>query len=44
VKLIFDSSVWIDHLRSGTLDGVIPALRRPAFVAVALEQVAGHRR
>jgi predicted nucleic acid-binding protein len=27
VKLLFDSSVWIDHLRRGALDAVIPALR-----------------
>ena len=27
MKLLFDSSVWIDHLRAGALDGVIPALR-----------------
>jgi len=27
VKLLFDSSVWIDHLRGGSLDVVIPALR-----------------
>ncbi len=27
MKLLFDSSVWVDHLRGGALDGVIPALR-----------------
>ncbi|HEY1690858.1 MAG TPA: PIN domain-containing protein [Polyangiaceae bacterium] len=27
MKLLFDSSVWIDHLRYGALDDVIPALR-----------------
>lgn len=47
MKLLFDSSVWIDHLRSGTLDGVIPALRGRFTLwldsVVAAELVAGCR-
>lgn len=27
MKLIFDTSVWIAHLRSGALDDVVPSLR-----------------
>jgi predicted nucleic acid-binding protein len=27
VKLVFDTSVWVDHLRADALAGVIPALR-----------------
>lgn len=27
MKLIFDTSVWIDHLRQGVLDDVLPQLR-----------------
>jgi predicted nucleic acid-binding protein len=27
VKLLFDSSVWIEHLRRGALDAVLPVLR-----------------
>ena len=27
MKLIFDTSIWVDHLRTGTLDDVLPSLR-----------------
>ena len=27
MKLIFDTSVWVAHLRSGALDAVVPTLR-----------------
>jgi predicted nucleic acid-binding protein len=47
VKLLFDSSVWIDHLRRGALDGVIPALRGRFALwmdsVVAAELLAGCR-
>jgi predicted nucleic acid-binding protein len=47
VKLLFDSSVWVDHLRRGALDGVIPALRGRFALwmdsVVAAELLAGCR-
>jgi predicted nucleic acid-binding protein len=47
VKLIFDTSVWIAHLRSGALDEIMPSLRGRFWlwfdsVAVA-ELLAGAR-
>lgn len=38
MKLIFDTSVWIDHLRAGALTDVIPALR--GRFSVSIESVA----
>ena len=47
MKLILDSSVWIDHLRTGVLDGVIPRLRGRFALwldsVVAAELIAGCR-
>lgn len=47
MKLLFDSSVWIDHLRGGALDGVVPALRGRFTLwmdsIVAAELLAGCR-
>jgi hypothetical protein len=27
LNLLFDTSVWVEHLRRGALDGVIPLIR-----------------
>ena len=27
MNLLFDTSVWVEHLRRGALDGVIPLIR-----------------
>ena len=47
MKLLFDSSVWIEHLRHGALDGVFPALRGKLALwmdgVVAAELLAGCR-
>jgi predicted nucleic acid-binding protein len=47
VKLLFDSSVWVDHLRRGVLDDVMPGLRGRFTVwldsVVAAELFAGCR-
>lgn len=47
MKLLFDSSVWVDHMRGGVLDGVIPALRGRFALwmdsIVAAELLAGCR-
>ena len=47
MKLIFDTSIWVDHLRVGTLDSVLPSLRGRFWVwidAVAIgELLAGAR-
>lgn len=47
MKLLFDSSVWIDHLRDGALDEVFPALRGKVALwmdgVVAAELLGGCR-
>jgi predicted nucleic acid-binding protein len=47
VKLIFDTSVWIAHLRQGALDEIVPALRGRYWLwfdsVVAAELLAGAR-
>jgi predicted nucleic acid-binding protein len=47
VKLLFDSSVWIEHFRRGALDGILPALRGKLALwmdgVVAAELLAGCR-
>ena len=47
MKLLLDSSVWIEHLRAGALDAVLPALRGRFALwmdsVVAAELLAGCR-
>ncbi len=47
MKLIFDTSVWIDHLRFGALDDIVPTLRGRFWLwfdsVAAAELLAGAR-
>ena len=47
MKLIFDTSVWVDHLRQGVLDDVVPRLRGRFWLwfhsVTAAELLAGAR-
>lgn len=47
MKLIFDTSVWVAHLRSGVLDDIVPALRGRFWLwldsVVVAELLAGAR-